>query len=48
VTHHPILYSTGRYGCWGVCQCGGWRSRTWTSIVGVELDFGRHLLAVAR
>jgi len=46
--HHPWLYATRRHGCWGECQCGGWRSRTWTSVVGVHLEFGQHLLEVAR
>lgn len=48
MTHHPILYATRRNGCWGECQCGDWRLRTWTSVVGVHLEFGRHLLEVAR
>ena len=46
--YHPILYATRRHGCWGERQCGGWKSRTWTSVVGVELEFGQHLLEVAR
>ena len=41
--HHPILYATGRHGCWGGCICG-WKSRTWTTTVGVHLEFGRHLV----
>jgi hypothetical protein len=44
--HHLWLYATRRHGCWGECQCGGWRSRTWTSSVGVELEFGRHLVTM--
>ncbi len=42
--HHPVLYRTGRYGCWGGCVCG-WEARTWTTVVGVHLEFGWHLLA---
>jgi hypothetical protein len=40
--HDPTHYSTGRHGCWVTCTCG-WRSATWTTIVGAELNFGRHL-----
>jgi hypothetical protein len=46
--HHPWLYATGRHGCGGECQCGGRKSRTWTSIVGVHLEFGRHLVEASR
>lgn len=43
MTHHPTLYRTGRHGCWASCCCG-WKSRTWTGVVGAHLDFGRHLI----
>lgn len=46
--HHPAIYATGRYGCWGECACGQWQSRAWTTISGVHLEFGEHLLAVNR
>jgi hypothetical protein len=46
--HHPELYATGRHGCWGACACGGWSSRRWSSVVGVHLEFGQHLLDRAR
>lgn len=42
--HHPILYSTSRYGAWCHCICGEWKSRTFTRIAGAHLAFGRHLL----
>lgn len=43
-THHPTLYSTGRFGCWGLCRCG-WKSDVYTTVVGVHLAFGQHLIA---
>lgn len=46
--HEPILYRAGRWGSWGFCVCGSWRSRTWTTVVGVHLEFGSHLLVEAR
>lgn len=46
--HEPVLYRAGRHGSWGFCVCRGWRSRTWTTVIGVHLDFGSHLLAVNR
>lgn len=47
VIHHPTLYRTRRHGCWASCCCG-WTSRRWTSTVGAHLEFGTHLVAVAR
>jgi len=46
--HEPVLYRAGRYGAWGGCVCGAWHSRTWTTVVGVHLEFGRHLLDAHR
>lgn len=45
--HEPVMYRAGRHGSWGFCVCGGWQSCTWTGVVGVHLEFGRHLLEVA-
>ncbi len=46
--HEPVLYWAGRHGSWGVCVCGGWRSQAWTGVIGVHLEFGRHLLVASR
>jgi hypothetical protein len=48
VRHEPLLYSAGRYGSWGGCLCGRWRSRTWTAPIGAHIEFGGHLLAEHR
>lgn len=41
--HHPTLYRTDRYGCWGFCKCG-WESPVLSNVMSVHLAFGIHLV----
>lgn len=44
--HHPTLYRTGQFGCWGFCFCG-WESDLFPNVLSVHLAFGQHLIETA-